>query len=110
MELESSIGFLEQTMSNIIIRALTSLDDLKDRLKHPRLTVRQTALMYVALFFKAWDPNAPVDTKHRQQERLKVCTRGTLLWVGACVTMCGWWLTLHGYVVAAGLRGRVPTV
>lgn len=113
MELESSIGFLEQTMSNIIIRALTSLDDLKDRLKHPRLSIRQTALMYVSLFFKAWDPNAPIDIQHRQKERLKVGG-------GACPCRCHTSLCCRGRMrltctcylalVTTGFRRGMPAV
>ncbi len=71
MNLESSVGYLEQSVSNLLIRALTSLDGLKDTLKHPRLSVSQTALMYVALYFKAWNPASSTRVRQRQGERLK---------------------------------------
>jgi len=71
MDLESTVGILEQGLSNILIRSMTSLEGLKDKLKHPRLSVGQTALVYVALFLKAWNPKASDRVARRQRTRLQ---------------------------------------
>lgn len=54
-EFESSVGFLDQMLGQVIIRALLEVGTLK--LKFPNLTTKESALKHFCLFIKANNPN-----------------------------------------------------
>ncbi|TWW68860.1 Adenylate kinase 9 [Takifugu flavidus] len=62
------LGYLEQGVSEAIIKAMTAVGCLKP--KYPFINIQKSALIYVALYLKAFNHNST--TRNREQYRKKL--------------------------------------
>ncbi|KAJ8009601.1 hypothetical protein DPEC_G00090590 [Dallia pectoralis] len=62
------LGYMEQGMSGPVIKALTAVGCLRPKL--PYLSVKRSALQYVALYLKAFNPKSSSNTCHIYKKKL----------------------------------------
>ena len=67
-EFETSVGFLDQMLGQVIIKALLEVGTQK--LMFPSLSVKETALKHFALFLKAWNPANTGYQKEKYSKKL----------------------------------------
>lgn len=63
-------GYLQQVLSDLIVQAMTALEAHRGTLKHPGLTLHDSARAFVSLFLKAHNPRSEVHVRARQSQRL----------------------------------------
>ncbi|CAH8663777.1 unnamed protein product [Schistosoma bovis] len=61
-------GFLEQTLSVALLRALSSIS--QERPKFPFITIKRSALIYMGLHLKAYNPRFPINEQKKNQQKL----------------------------------------
>lgn len=66
-----SIAYLEQTLSEMIIKALTAVEEHRSSLTHPALSIEGSCKAFVALYLKANNAAAEPHARQRAEARLK---------------------------------------
>lgn len=66
---EDSVAFLEEALGSAVSRAL--LEVSAKRLKHPQLSVKESALKMAALFLKANNPGSTAFERAKYGQRLR---------------------------------------
>ena len=63
-------GYLQQALSDLIVKAMTALEAHRGTLKHPGLSLEDSAKAFVSLFLKAHNPASEDHIRQRQAQRL----------------------------------------
>lgn len=67
----TTIGYLEQSLSDVIVKALTDLDKHRSSLAHPAMSIPNSAKAFVALYLKANNGSSTAALRQRATERLQ---------------------------------------
>jgi hypothetical protein len=63
-------GYLQQALSDLVVKAMTALEDHRGTLRHPSLSLQDSAKAFVSLFLKAHNPASEDHVRARQAQRL----------------------------------------
>jgi adenylate/nucleoside-diphosphate kinase len=64
------MAYLEQTLSELLVKAMVELESYRGQLKHPALSIEESAKAFVSLFLKAHNPQSESHIRARQTARL----------------------------------------
>jgi hypothetical protein len=70
--LGSMLGYVEQSVGNLLVRALLAVGKEREHLLHPSLSHAQTLLVFLSLWLKAQDTSLSLPVRERQTARLEL--------------------------------------
>ncbi len=66
----AAAGYLDLVLSEVVLQAMMALEEHRGTLKHPGLSLADSARAFVSLFLKAHNPASAPHIRQRQNERL----------------------------------------
>ncbi len=68
--MEDSIGYMEQSLGRVVTKGLREVSE--NRLKHPRMSVKETMLKLFAMFLKTENPANTEFMKQKYLNKMKL--------------------------------------